>query len=339
MNPAQWPWLKRLSALLAVTRTEPAQRERRIVAFQRNIILPIRLLVIACVYYYLYFSPWQAEVTTTYGVVFETMRNIFAGYSLAIVVATVLFVIVHRFPPGLVKWIVFALGLGDAVLLGLLTVLTGGFDSVLYWVYPGVIILNAVSIPLEVPQIILNLALTILFLVAGLIESATANLELNLPRVPLKRPETNTVQTVTAPEIADLPAFAARLTARQDPLAQIIWPRLSKSTRDSLFAIQTNRVRETELQATLADELNRVGQPPHSVVVPTQSAETLEVTRGLQVLRVVVLVLLTFSFYGVQVLAARQREVQQEHDEFVGRTERLRAAGRMAAEFAHQIKN
>src|SRR5258708_39534482 len=112
MNPAQWQWLRQLPSLLAVTRTEPGQRERRIVAIQCNITLPIRLLVIACVYYYLYFSPWQGEVTTTYGVVFETMRNIFAGYAIIVVAAAALFAIVRRFPPNVVKWIVFALGPG-----------------------------------------------------------------------------------------------------------------------------------------------------------------------------------------------------------------------------------
>ena len=35
--------------------------------------------------------------------------------------------------------------------------LTGGFESILYWVYPVLIVLNAVSIPLAAPQIVLNL--------------------------------------------------------------------------------------------------------------------------------------------------------------------------------------
>jgi signal transduction histidine kinase len=43
--------------------------------------------------------------------------------------------------------------------------------------------------------------------------------------------------------------------------------------------------------------------------------------------------------YGVQVLLERQRRVIDEAREFAMREGQLRAAGRLAAEFAHQIKN
>src|SRR6266516_4594190 len=78
--------------------------------------------------------------------------------------------VVRRFPLGIVQWIVFIIGLGDGVFLGGLTVLTGGFESFLYWVYPTVIILNAISIPLATPQIVLNLTLNIFFLLTIIIE-------------------------------------------------------------------------------------------------------------------------------------------------------------------------
>src|SRR5206468_2811641 len=52
MNLGQWRWLKRLPAMLAVPRPEPAEYARRIVALQRNIILPARLLVVVAVFYY-----------------------------------------------------------------------------------------------------------------------------------------------------------------------------------------------------------------------------------------------------------------------------------------------
>jgi two-component system NtrC family sensor kinase len=57
------------------------------------------------------------------------------------------------------------------------------------------------------------------------------------------------------------------------------------------------------------------------------------------VLRLTVLVLLTFCCYGVQVLVAQRRQADEEQKEFIARTAQVRAAGRMAAEFAHQIKN
>ncbi len=56
-------------------------------------------------------------------------------------------------------------------------------------------------------------------------------------------------------------------------------------------------------------------------------------------LRLFVLLLLTLCCYGVQVLGERQRRVMEEEREFALREVQLRAAGRLAAEIAHQLKN
>ncbi len=56
-------------------------------------------------------------------------------------------------------------------------------------------------------------------------------------------------------------------------------------------------------------------------------------------LRLALLVLMTVCCYGVQVLLERQRRAVEEAREFAMREGQLRAAGRLAAEFTHQIKN
>jgi len=337
MNPGKFQSLKRLSSLLAVERGEPMEREQRILAIQRNIAIPIRLLVVALVFYYYFTSPWLVEAVKTYDVVFETTQNFFAGYALAAMAFAVIFYVIRRFPAGLAKWCVFALGLGDALFLGSLTIVTGGFESVLYWVYPGIIILNAISIPQEAPQVILNLLLSIFFLVAGLVEAEFTH-ELSLSSVPLGT-QKKTAAPIVPAEMGDLPRFAARVTDTNDPLARVIWARLPASMRERINAASTNQVEDPTLRGAVADELNRISRPAQSVVVSITSPESLEVTPGLQVLRVAVLTLLTFSIYGVQVLLVRQRKALAEQQEFAVLTERLRTAGRVAAEFAHQIKN
>ncbi len=57
------------------------------------------------------------------------------------------------------------------------------------------------------------------------------------------------------------------------------------------------------------------------------------------VLRLVLLWLMAVCCYGVQVLLERQRRAIEEAREFAVREGQLRSAGRLAAEFAHQIKN
>jgi signal transduction histidine kinase len=56
-------------------------------------------------------------------------------------------------------------------------------------------------------------------------------------------------------------------------------------------------------------------------------------------LRLALLLLMTVCCYGVQVLLERQRRAVEEAHEFAMREGQLRSAGRVAAEFTHQIKN
>jgi signal transduction histidine kinase len=346
MKSGFWQRLKRLSVLLAVTHPESAESAQRIVALQRNVVLPARVLAVAGVLYHLYSSPWLRSVVDTYGVVFETIENIFAAYAMLVAATTALFFVVRRFPPGIVQWIVFIIGLGDGVFLGGLTVLTGGFESNLYWVYPAVIVINAISIPLATPQIVLNLVLSIFFLLAVLIESSV-NLEPNQSGS-LYKP----TQKISVDRIQDLPAIVAWLRHPPEPmpeslrvqlseserakLSPSLWDQLSEETRASLSAYLETGAGEAESKKALVKDLNRIVSPPRRFVV---EAEPPEVTAGPYVARAAVLVLLTFCCYGVQVLAAGQQRAEEEQKEFLVRTEQLRGAGRLAAEFAHQIKN
>ena len=45
-----------------------------------------------------------------------------------------------------------------------MTIVTGGFDSIVFWVFPGLIVLNALSIPLAMPQIVLNLLMSMFYM-------------------------------------------------------------------------------------------------------------------------------------------------------------------------------
>jgi signal transduction histidine kinase len=55
--------------------------------------------------------------------------------------------------------------------------------------------------------------------------------------------------------------------------------------------------------------------------------------------RIIVLVAWSLCCYGIQVLFEKQKRAEAEATEFAVRQERLRTAGRLAAEIAHQIKN
>ena len=338
MKFGAWQWLKRLPATLSVARPEPSEHAARIVTLQRNIILPARLVVVAFVLFYLYNSPWLSRVVNEYGVMFETTENIFDGYALLTLATTVVFYVTRQFPPAAVQWLVFIIGLGDGVFLGGLTVLTNGFDSNLYWVYLAVIVLNAISIPLATPQIVLNLMQSVFFLAAGLIESG-AQPELRLEGFDLRAPKSSAAKFSPA-GIRDLRVLCAWLKQAPTPLDKLLWDSLSDSTREKISAYFAAGAEEAELKRELTEDLNRIFfRTSRHISDASINVDLPEAKAGPYVLRVTVLVLLTFCCYGLQVLVAAQQSAEEEQKEFLVRTEQLRGAGRLAAEFAHQIKN
>src|SRR5579884_1262045 len=142
---------------------------------QRNIMLPVRAMVTIVVFYYLFYSHWIVAASETEVLVLETLQKFFIFYVVFNIIATVL-LLLKRFPPRWVQWVVFTVGLTDGLLLGGLMLETNGFGSVLYWVFPGLIVVNALSIPLATPQIVLNLSLSAFYLGAGWLFIAVSEL-------------------------------------------------------------------------------------------------------------------------------------------------------------------
>lgn len=284
MNLTDWRAIGWIKELLATRRPEPTHQAERIVAMQLHIVLPAKAGVIAVALYYVFFSNWFRDLPAPHTVALQFLKSYFLAYLIANVLATTALLAWRRFPPELVQWIVFTLGLLDGIFVSGLVFITGGFDSVAYWIFPGLIVLNALSIPLTTPQLGLNLLLSAFYLSTGVLESTTPT-----------------------PTLVDLPStvFRARGTNIGSPFFRPIQP------------AKTNRW------------LNDL---PYSTEMEERSTEPL-------LPRLCVLWLLAVCCYGVQVLAERQRRVAEEERESAVRQAQLHSAGRLAAEFAHQIKN
>jgi signal transduction histidine kinase len=273
MNFIRWQRLRWLPRIFAMPVPEPAQQASRILAVQRNIVLPARLMVTAAVLYYLFYKRWLPEAATPREVVLETLQRFFILYIIFNALAAIPLVL-RRCPPGLVQWLVFTVGFFDGLLLAGLTLETGGFESNLFWVFPGLIVINALSIPLATPQIVLNLALSAFYLGAGLVNANISENDFLPEPVPQARKSVNSKPPLK---------FMAR--------SVIVEP------------------------------------APNEVV-----AEPF-------LLRLIILWLMTATCYGVQLLAFRDRQAEQDAQEAAARNSELKAAGRLAAEIAHQLKN
>jgi len=197
MKYLDWQTFKGLPKLLATSPAEPPQQAERIVAVQLHIVLPVKVGVIAVVLYYLFYAGWLTEELTTRWVVQQTLQRFFLIYVVCNAVASVVLLLWRRFPPGIFQWLVFALGLLDGLFTAELTVLTGGFDSAAYWMFPGLIVLNAISIPLATPQIALNLLLSIFYLGAGTLYASVPDPTFgNLPPNAFHSTSTNPIKSV-----------------------------------------------------------------------------------------------------------------------------------------------
>lgn len=58
----------------------------------------------------------------------------------------------------------------DAIFVASLTYLTEGFASIVYWLFPGLILRNSISLPLARPQLLLNLLTVLLYVTAGTLD-------------------------------------------------------------------------------------------------------------------------------------------------------------------------
>jgi signal transduction histidine kinase len=283
MKLIDWELFKGLRRMLATDRLEPTRQAERIVAMQRDVVLPSKVGVILVVLYYLFYSGWFYETPTTRAVVQDALKEYFLVYILCNLLGALFFCSWRRRPPGLFQWLAFTMGLLDGLFIAGLMIVTGGFDSIVFWVFPCLIVLNALSIPLAVPQIVLNLLLSLFYLSAGLV----------------------------VPGIGEGTAMPA--------------------PPPSLHA--TNQISHGVSETAL-----KLRMPVRSDDAAMDNSQA-EISTEPFLLRVSVLWLLTLCCYGAQVLIERQRSALEEAGEFAARENQLHSAGRLAAEFAHQIKN
>ena len=254
MKPSHGQWLKRVLALMEIPAPDPPRLLRRIEVMERDIMLPLKAFAIGMIFYSFVSTRWFSLASSTLDIAVETVQYFFWFYLLASVAFALLLLNPARWPLAIVQWAVVTSSLVDGLFLAGLALLTGGMDSILFWLFVGLIVRNAVSVPPGISQLILNFAISLCYILVGVLDVSVLN---NL--------DIGTLRTL-------------HLMPHED------W-----------------------------------GQP--------------------FVLRLLVLWLTTISCYGAQVLLERQRLAAEEAEEFAAREGQLRSAGRLAAEFAHQIKN
>jgi signal transduction histidine kinase len=252
MKPSHAQWLKRLPALFEIPAPDPPRLLRRIVMMERGIMLPVKAVFIGMIFYSFDITPWVGLANSTLEVVVETVQFIFWFYILANLILALILFAAERLPLALVQWTVVTSSLVDGIFVAGMTLVTGGLDSVLFWLFVVLIVRNSVSVPPGGSQLILSVAISLCYALVA---------------------------------VLDISVFQDEFTRSAFDLA---------SHEDW-------------------------GQP--------------------FLLRLAVLLLTAICCSGLELLLERQRLALEEAGEFAARESQLNSAGRLAAEFAHQIKN
>jgi signal transduction histidine kinase len=307
---ALWRLPGRAVELLKLPAPDAVKLMDRITTMERDIILPIKVAGIAMLLYSFYFKrSWIGkEELGTLEITVEATQYFLWVYIAANVLTAGLLLAMRRLPLLLVQWAVFAMSLVDGIFLSALVALTGGYDSILYWIFLALIVRGAVSVPRATSQILLNLTLTACYVMAGVIN------------IYVVRTLEEEAWFNAANQAAPRHAHVAAETVRQPAPA---------ATTDTAAAPESRRPLSVSSPDN-ADESAREAFGPYGP--PDILAQTLT-------LRLALLLLMTVCCYGVQVLLERQRRAVEEAGEFAMREGQLRSAGRVAAEFTHQMKN
>ena len=154
-------WVERLlsyTGFLIPTPNEEHLR-RRIIRMERDIILPLKVAAIGMLLHSFYVGRWVRNVLGALEIAVEVTQYFLWFYIVATVASAGLLFLTRRLPLGMLQWIVFATILLDGLFLASLTLVTGGYDSFLFWLFPALIVRSAVSVPRATSQLMINLTL------------------------------------------------------------------------------------------------------------------------------------------------------------------------------------
>jgi len=338
-------------ALLEIPTPEAEQLLRRVTTMERDIVLPVKA---ACLVMLLFpfFHDWIKQAMGEMHVDVQEWTRYFLWYYLPanVVIAWVLLAL-RRLPLGLVQWVVFVSGLLDVILLSALTVFTTGYQSFSYWLFLALVVRSAVSVPRATSQLALHFTIITCYVIVGLIQvdvvsslAEEARGKENEDRAKAyeaywrgrRQATTNTAPAALKPSVAAGEAVSPP-QGNRPPAAS---PAARSRTSSALAAnwkgsAQASRSTATALESPAEPLLARPGRFGGF----SGDSGWLEGPAEPLLVRLTLLLLMSVCSYGLQVLLERQRKGEEEAREFALREGQLHAAGRLAAEFAHQIKN
>ena len=419
----RWQRWRSFPKLLAPPAIDVARQADRLSFMERDLGLPVRLVVLSILFYYVFLSDWFEGLNSIGQVALDTVRRFFLVYAAINVVAAGVYLFMHRLAFAWVRWVAFLVNCIDGLFIGVVTLVTGGLESLAYWVFLALMARNAFTFPLPAWQVSLNVLMIAAYLFAGFMDRTITSFEqstldslaelagqesdLSAGRAPKHLQGTN-VTAVYSNACAFYTTRYALLTNAAAPYAaaaarfsslpaghtnaavglvqafgkytnQYAWYTTAFLHYSNAFANYTNAGRAPEDRSdpdpkvlrqfkrfqsqhqaagsqynTALLQYNSLarlippsirGRPhPDPELASSRTRSIYGVTEREHsaqylLLRISLMLLLVACCFGVQVLVDKQRLALEEAQEFRAREKQLEAAGRVAAQIAHQVKN
>ena len=165
-----WDNIKRFFRLVSTSSIDAVEQYRRLKLMERDIGVPVKVAVLGLMAYFLFFSEYVEGrdfiLRARVKIALEPVQQFFLGYVVVNLGAITFLLLFNRWKLRVVHWFTLVMNFIDAIVVSALVVVTGGLDSMVYWVFIVLIIRNAISIPIPVTQISMNLLTTAGYAVA-----------------------------------------------------------------------------------------------------------------------------------------------------------------------------
>jgi len=151
---------------------------------ERSTVLPVKAVYFLVLIFYLYFIEWpEMDSDRVRWTLLRTIQWFFIFCLIVNVIVGVMLIRMEEFTTRVLREVVFSICLFDALLLAMMTELTGGFESFLFWMFLGLQIRNAISMPIATTQIVANLSVSVIYLCAGAFDIVVARSEEELENI------------------------------------------------------------------------------------------------------------------------------------------------------------
>ena len=174
----------RLSQLFKSVAPDDGSQRARIRFMERNTVLPVKAVYFLVLIFYLYFIEWpEMDSDRVRWTLLRTIQWFFIFCLIVNVIIGVMLIRMEEFTTRVLREVVFSICLFDALLLAMMTELTGGFESFLFWMFLGLQVRNAISMPIATTQIVANLSVSVIYLCAGAFDIVVSRSEEELENI------------------------------------------------------------------------------------------------------------------------------------------------------------